>query len=77
MQLTAEDEEFRAAIRAWLADNLTGEFAGLRGARRPGPGARGSSSERLAWDRHLAAAGWTCLGWPAEHGGRGATLASR
>ena len=31
----------------------------------------------MAWNRHLAAAGWTCLGWPAEHGGRGATLAQQ
>src|SRR5204863_898767 len=23
------------------------------------------------------AAGWTCLGWPAEHGGHGATLAQQ
>ena len=28
----------------------------------------------MAWNRHLAAAGWTCLGWPAEYGGRGATF---
>jgi alkylation response protein AidB-like acyl-CoA dehydrogenase len=31
----------------------------------------------VAWNRQLAAAGWTCLGWPAEHGGRGATLAQQ
>jgi alkylation response protein AidB-like acyl-CoA dehydrogenase len=36
-----------------------------------------SGQEPLAWNRHLAAAGWTCLGWPAEHGGRGATLAQQ
>ncbi len=35
------------------------------------------SSERLAWNRHLAAAGLTCLGWPEEHGGRGLTVAHR
>ena len=36
-----------------------------------------AAQEPLAWNRHLAAAGWTCLGWPAEHGGRGATLAQQ
>lgn len=65
--------EFRATVRDWLASNLTGEFAALRG--RGGPGREHEAfAERLAWDRHLAAAGWTCLGWPAEHGGRGIDL---
>jgi alkylation response protein AidB-like acyl-CoA dehydrogenase len=31
----------------------------------------------VAWNRHLAAAGWTCLGWLREHGGHGATLAQQ
>ena len=76
MRFTPQDEEFRAEVRAWLEANLTGEFAGLRGAGGPGR-EHERHDERLAWNRHLAAAGWTCLGWPAEHGGRGATLASR
>src|SRR5437868_659158 len=25
----------------------------------------------------MAAAGWTCVGWPEEHGGRGATVAQQ
>ncbi|MEV6837008.1 acyl-CoA dehydrogenase family protein [Streptomyces sp. NPDC051133] len=66
-------EEFRTEVRAWLRANLTGEFAGLRG--RGGPGREHEAfAERLAWERHMAAAGWTCVGWPAEYGGRGATL---
>jgi alkylation response protein AidB-like acyl-CoA dehydrogenase len=73
VRFTAEDENFRAEVRDWLEANLTGEFASLRGAG--GPGREHEAPEgRLAWNRHLAAAGWTCLGWPAEHGGRGATL---
>jgi alkylation response protein AidB-like acyl-CoA dehydrogenase len=70
------DDEFRRTVRAWLADNLTGEFAVLRGAG--GPGREHEAFEaRLAWERHMAAAGWTCLGWPVEHGGRGASLAQQ
>src|SRR5947209_11029787 len=70
------DTAFRRTIRKWLADNLTGEFADLRGAG--GPGREHEAFERrIAWDRHLAAAGWTCLGWPVEHGGRGATVAQQ
>ncbi|MCZ2525858.1 acyl-CoA dehydrogenase [Streptomyces sp. SCUT-3] len=65
--------EFRAEVRDWLRSNLTGEFAGLRG--RGGPGREHEvHAERLAWERHMAAAGWTCVGWPEEYGGRGATL---
>jgi alkylation response protein AidB-like acyl-CoA dehydrogenase len=73
VRFTAEDEEFRSDIREWLEANLAGEFASLRGSG--GPGREHEEPEgRLAWNRHLAAAGWTGLGWPAEHGGRAATL---
>ncbi|MFF3494441.1 acyl-CoA dehydrogenase family protein [Streptomyces sp. NPDC002795] len=66
-------EEFRAEVRSWLRANLTGEFAALRG--RGGPGREHEAlAERLGWERHMAAAGWTCVGWPVEYGGRGATL---
>ena len=70
---TAADEAFRAEVRAWLDDHLVGEFAGLRGAGGPGR-EHEAYAERLAWNRHLAAHGWTCLGWPEEHGGRGLPL---
>ena len=76
MRFTPQDEEFRAEVRAWLDANLAGEFAGLRGAGGPGR-EHERYGERLAWNRHLAGAGWTCLGWPAEFGGRGATLAQQ
>ena len=76
MQLSREDEQFRDRLRRWLAGSLTGRFAALRGAGGPGR-EHEAHDERLAWNRHLAAAGWTCLGWPAEHGGRGATLAQQ
>ncbi|GIM85471.1 acyl-CoA dehydrogenase family protein [Salinispora arenicola] len=67
------DDEFRRAVRAWLAENVSDE---LRGAGGPGR-EHEAYRERLAFDRRLAAAGWTCLGWPVEHGGRGATLAQQ
>ncbi|WP_132992951.1 acyl-CoA dehydrogenase family protein [Gordonia zhaorongruii] len=67
---------FAQAVREWLADNLAGDFASLRG--RGGPGSEHEFfAQRLEWDRHLAASGWTCLGWPVEHGGRGATIEQR
>jgi len=67
---------FRATLRDWLAEALRAEFAGLRGVGGPGR-EHEAFAERLAWERHLSAAGWTCLGWPVEHGGRGATLAQQ
>ncbi|MFD4252341.1 acyl-CoA dehydrogenase family protein [Amycolatopsis thermoflava] len=69
MELT----RFRREVADWLVDNLTGEFAALRGLG--GPGREHEAFElRLAWERHLAAAGWTCVGWPVEFGGRGLSL---
>ena len=73
---TASDEVFRAEVREWLAANLAGDFAALRG--KGGPGREHEAyDERLAWDRHLAGAGWTCVGWPVEFGGRGASIAQQ
>jgi alkylation response protein AidB-like acyl-CoA dehydrogenase len=69
-------EEFRATVREWLADNLSGDFAALRGLGGPGR-EHEAFDERIEWDRHLAAAGWTCLGWPVEYGGRDASVEER
>jgi alkylation response protein AidB-like acyl-CoA dehydrogenase len=70
---SASDESFRQAAREWLEDNLSGGYAHLRGMGGPGR-EHEAFDERVKWDRHLAAAGWTCLGWPAEYGGRELSL---
>lgn len=73
LHFSAEDEAFREEIANWLADNLSGEFAGIR--FRGGPGDEHMfHDERCAWERRLAEGGWTCIGWPKEHGGRGASI---
>jgi len=75
MKLTfsAADETFREEIAGWLRDNLTGEFAQLK--FRGGPGDEHMfPEERKRWEQHLAAGGWTCVGWPEEYGGRGASI---
>jgi alkylation response protein AidB-like acyl-CoA dehydrogenase len=69
MHVAAEDE-YRRRVAGWLAANVPAE---LRGAGGPGR-EQEAFAERLAWNRRLAAAGWTCLGWPAAHGGHDATL---
>jgi alkylation response protein AidB-like acyl-CoA dehydrogenase len=73
LHFSEADEAFRAEIAGWLADNLTGEVAQLRG--RGGPGDEHVLvEERRAWERKLGAAGWTCVGWPKQYGGRGLSL---
>ena len=69
-------EDFRAEVRDWLAENLVGDFAKLRGLGGPGR-EHEAFEERRAWNQLLAAAGLTCLGWPVEHGGRGLPTAHR
>jgi alkylation response protein AidB-like acyl-CoA dehydrogenase len=70
---SADDRDFREEVRTFLVDSLGGEFAEVRG--RGGPGDEHALfDERLAWERHLGRHGWTCVGWPKEHGGRGLSL---
>ncbi len=75
-RFSAEDEAFRREIAGWLAENLAGEFAPLRG--RGGPGDEHAlQGERRAWERRLGEAGWACVGWPKEHGGRDLSLSQQ
>ncbi|MCR2813332.1 acyl-CoA dehydrogenase family protein [Microbacterium sp. zg.Y1084] len=73
---TVADEDFRAEIRRWLELNLVGRFAHLRG--KGGSGKEHEEFEaRRDWNRHMADAGWTCVAWPEEFGGRGLSLAQQ
>ena len=73
LTFSAEDEAFRAEARDWLESQLSGDFASVRGLG--GPGREHQDFEgRWAWEKALGAAGWTCVGWPIEHGGRGLPL---
>jgi alkylation response protein AidB-like acyl-CoA dehydrogenase len=72
-RFTEEDEAFRKEIAGWLADNLSGEFAPLRG--RGGPGDEHSLvEERKAWERKLGEAGWIGIALPESVGGRNLPL---
>jgi len=68
--------DFRAEVRDWLETQLSGDWRSVRGLGGPGREDEGFE-ERLAWSRHMAAHNWTCVGWPAEHGGRGLSLADQ
>jgi acyl-CoA dehydrogenase len=75
---TPEEAKFRAEARAWLEAN----------ARLKGPDDRTAdvlgehvSDEAVqaarAWQKKKADAGWACITWPKEYGGRGATPMQR
>jgi alkylation response protein AidB-like acyl-CoA dehydrogenase len=65
LTLSPAEEAFRDEVRAWLAANNPG--------REPS-GDEGGFEFRRAWQRKLNDAGWAGVSWPAEYGGRGATL---
>lgn len=73
LSFSAQDEQFRTEVAGWLNANLTGEFEKLK--FRGGPGDEHTyPEERKAWEKKLADGGWTCVGWPEEHGGRACSI---
>ncbi len=73
LRYTPEDDAFRAEARAFLTEALEGEWKHVR--FRGGPGDEHALvDERKAWGRMIGAAGWSCIDWAEEHGGRGATI---
>ena len=71
--LSPSEQAFQDEVRTWLEEHLVGEFADLRG--RGGTGQEDIPAELLiAWEQELASGGWLGLGYPAEYGGRPATL---
>jgi alkylation response protein AidB-like acyl-CoA dehydrogenase len=66
------DEAFRGEFRAWLEKNAPHNVS------PPVDGMWESDEEdwkrKLGWWRKLAAAGWTCVDWPTEFGGRGLNI---
>jgi len=71
---TPEEAAFRAEARAWLDAH-----AELRGPDDPPADVLGERSDpeiiqaAQAWQKKKAEAGWTCITWPTEYGGRGGT----
>lgn len=73
LRFSDEDEAFRLEARTWLTVALEGDFANVKG--RGGPGDEHALfEERYAWEKHLGANGWTCVGWPVEYGGKNLSL---
>ncbi|HIF98397.1 MAG TPA: acyl-CoA dehydrogenase [Myxococcales bacterium] len=75
-RFSEEDETFRGEIAGWMAENLAGEFAPLRGRGGPGDD-HALIEERKAWERKLGEAGWIGIGLPAAVGGRDLPLSQQ
>ena len=73
LRFSPEEEAFRDEARAFLTTELSGEYADIRGRGAPGD-EHAMFDRRHAWERRLGEARFTCLGWPKEVGGRGASL---
>ena len=72
LPLDAADREFRDELRAWLDENLVGDFVGQ--FDRGGPDDDDNWELRRAWERKLGEGNWLGLSWPRRYGGREATL---
>ena len=70
-----DEAAFRAEVRAWIADHLTGEFAGLGSAG--GPADEAGWDVRIEWEKLLGRERWVGFSWPREYGGRGADVAQQ
>lgn len=86
---TAEDEAFRAELVSWLDEHLpaflaewaededraTGDSDGAEAAAGPAAsGIMAAMERRRAWQRKLNEGRWAAISWPAEWGGRDATV---
>ena len=67
------EEDFRRECADWLGAQMAGEFRDIKGITK----LTASPERRKAWEQQLAAHKWSCIGWPAQWGGRDATLAQQ
>ncbi len=77
---TPDEARFRAEARAWIQANaphhLQAELE-LAGFGQPALRSGDVLAASKAWQKIKADAGWACLHWPAEYGGRGASPIER
>jgi alkylation response protein AidB-like acyl-CoA dehydrogenase len=76
---TPEEAAFRAEVRAWIDANAPKHLHQALSTAGFGSGPQGidTMAESKAWQKKKADAGWACLHWPKEYGGRGATPIER
>jgi len=75
-----QEAAFRAEVRAWIQANapthLHDELE-LAGFGQPALRSGDVMAASKAWQKKKSAAGWACLHWPKDYGGRGATPIER
>src|ERR1700741_2481588 len=76
---TPEEAAFRAEVRAWIAANAPHHLKDALSNAGFGSGPQGIDviAEAKAWQKKKPDAGWACLHWPKEYGGRGAPPIAR
>jgi alkylation response protein AidB-like acyl-CoA dehydrogenase len=77
---TSQEAAFRAKAKAWIEANAPKEFeAELSKASLGRIKLKKHDIVEVAkaWQRKKSEAGWVCLHWPKEYGGRGATAVER
>jgi len=72
---TPQEAAFRAEARAWLDANAERLAPGetKRNALAESRLSDDEIAQAKAWQKKKAEAGWACITWPREYGGRGAT----
>ncbi|MDU6747101.1 MAG: acyl-CoA dehydrogenase [Bradyrhizobium sp.] len=77
---TPQEAAFRSQARAWIAANAPKEYEDeLRATSLGRVGLKNADILEVAkaWQKKKADAGWACLHWPKEYGGRGASPIER
>ena len=77
---TPQEAAFRAEARAWIDANAPKHLHAQLAAAGYGQSPLGSGdalAESKAWQKKKRDAGWACLHWPKEFGGRGASPIER
>jgi alkylation response protein AidB-like acyl-CoA dehydrogenase len=72
-----EQEAFRQEFRGWLAANLSPDLCVDDPADDRVASTREMFERRVVWQKTMHKAGWVGIGWPREHGGRGASIIER
>src|ERR671934_138056 len=77
---TPQEAEFRATARQWIDANAPKEFEQELSKSSLGRiklAKHDMVEVGKAWQKKKADAGWACLHWPKEYGGRGASPIER
>src|SRR5260221_1341503 len=73
---TPQEAAFRAEAKAWISANAPKQYEDeLKKSSLGRTQLKGANILEVAkaWQKKKADAGWACLHWPKEYGGRGAT----